>query len=93
MRDPCLSDEPPDNDDRVRELDERIDHLRPDFGTDVQLAEPTVVPGIGALDHPPTASLQRLTLRADLPIAAQPGEEIASLPGVIWCRGGGARQS
>ena len=80
---PGLCDESAGDDDRVRELDERVDHADADLGADVELAETAVVPGVRTLDHPPAVGLERFAFPADLPVAAERVEEIASLPRVV----------
>jgi len=76
MAGPGGTEEPANDDDRVGQRDECLDHAGTAFGTHEQFLETAVVPGVGPLDHPPGAGLQRVPLL--LITASQPSSSIRS---------------
>src|SRR5437764_14634701 len=81
---PCLADEPADCDDRVGEVEERVDDV---FVTFVAALQPVegVVPGVGPLDVPALPGLDRglVALMGDVPGHAAPGEFVVGLLRVV----------
>jgi hypothetical protein len=82
--DPCPADEATDGDDRVGEVEERVDHLLAALVAALQPVE-RVVPGVGPLDVPTSAGLDRclLALVCDLPAQPAISESLASLARVV----------
>ena len=77
---PGLPDKATDSDDRIGEVEVGVDHA---FAAFVAALEPVeaVVPGVGALDVPPPAGLDRrlLALVRDLAVQAAVGQQGAGL--------------
>jgi len=94
---PSAADQPAQRDDRVRERQERINDRAMAFGVPDQLFE-LVAPGVGALDRPPSAGLDRgrLALFGDLAGHAPLGQRLAGRAAVIAAvqvhRGPGGQQ-
>lgn len=77
-----MLDEVPDGDDGVSQGDERLDRPGAYLGTHLEPAETSDVPGVGALDRPAPAGLQR-GASGDPGLAAQYLEQLAGLMAVV----------
>ena len=71
VEDPCLTDEPAECDDRVGEVEEGVDDVLVAFVAALQPVE-GVVPGVGPLDVPPLAGLDRGLVALVGDLAGQP---------------------
>lgn len=80
---PDVVDEVPDGDDGVGQGDERLDHPGAYLGTDLEPTEAAGVPGVGALDRPAPAGLQRGAPGGDPGVAAQHLEQLAGSAAVV----------
>lgn len=80
---PGAADEAADDDRGVGKGDESVDDEAAPFGADEKLFEAAVVPGVGALDHPAGARLNRESLLADPRLAAEFVDQITGLSGVV----------
>ena len=86
---PCLADQAADGDDRVGEVEERVDDLLAALVAALQPVE-GVVPGVGPLDVPALPGLDRglVALMGDVAGHAAGGQFIAGLARVLTRRPG-----
>src|SRR5277367_1995343 len=82
--DPCLPDQATDGDDRVGEVEERVDDVLVSLVAALQSVE-AVVPGVGPFDVPSLPGLDRgfVAFAGDFPGHAAGGELVAGFLGVV----------
>ena len=71
---PGFGEQASGDDDRVGQCDESVDDSDAPLSADVELAETSVVLGIGAFHDPSLSGLQWLAFGADDPVAAESGQ-------------------
>lgn len=83
MGEPGLGEEASDHDDSVGQGDGGLNDACASFRADRQFPEASVVPGVGALDYPPPAGLQREPLGADHRPTAEFGQQVTGRGTVV----------